>query len=257
MNGITFITATGSRPLAFSLCQNWIRNQTLQPDQWIVIDDGKTPIKPVISLREILYLRRNPLRKDPKQTLLLNLREALPYIKGNKILFIEDDEYYAPKYAETMSAKLDEHEIVGINNARYYYLPTYANCRCGNRKHASLAQTAFRKSFLQEFSRLVTIETDALDMKLWKEVNKTNRGHLFLDDAEPLYVGMKGLPGRRGRGGSHTSESWKYKQSFMDTNKRLLQYWIPDKDDFKIYLDLIAGRLRTRNHLSYFKVRET
>ncbi len=256
MNGITFITPTGSRPLAFSLCQNWIKNQTLQPDLWIVIDDGKTPTKPVISLREILYLRRNPSSTDPKHTLLVNLQKALPYIKGDKILFIEDDEYYAPKFAETISAKLDEHEVVGINNARYYYLPTYASCRVGNKKHASLAQTAFRKSFLREFSRLVDAETGALDMKLWKVITATNRGHLFLDDAEPLYVGMKGLPGRRGRGGGHTSGSWRYQQSFLDANKRLLRYWIPDDDDFKVYLDLMAGKLRTRNCYSYFKVRE-
>lgn len=239
---LIFITPTGDRPLTFALCQRWIEKQTLQPDQWIIVDDGKVPIKPFISLREIRYLRRESQSDDPKHTLLVNLRLALPYVKGDKIIVIEDDDYYAPKYAETMAAKLDEHEVVGIYDSRYYYLPTCANCRAGNKGHASLAQTAFRKSFLPDFKELVRSKTGALDMMLWRVVNKAKRGALFLDDKEPLYVGMKGMPGRRGKGGSHTANSWRYNLSSLDTSQELLRRWIPDEEDFNIYLDLIKGK---------------
>lgn len=251
MEKLTFVTTTGDRPLTFALLQNWIRRQTLQPDQWIIIDDGKEPVKPFISLREIRYLRGESQTENPKAALLSNLRMAAPLIKGDRVLFFEDDEYYASKYAETMVAKLNEHEIVGIYNSRYYYLPTGNNCRVGNAKHASLAQTGFRSSFLQEFRRLANSDTGALDMKLWREQGK-KRGSLFLDDAEPLYVAMKGMPGRAGKGGAHTSDSWRYKLSLLDGNQKLLRLWIPDEDDFNIYVDIIAGRLTRNNYRSYF-----
>lgn len=252
MENITFITPTGDRPLPFVLCQMWIKKQTLQPDQWIIVDDGKTPVKPFISLREIRYLRREPRLDDPDHTLLVNLKMALPYIKGNKILFIEDDEYYAPKYTEIMAAELDKHEIVGIHNSRYYYLPTCSNCRVENKKHASLAQTVFRQSFLSEFEKLVNTKTGALDMKLWREINENKRGFLFLDDDEPLYVAMKGMPGRRGKGGGHTVGSWRYQRSFLDIAQNLLRRWIPDDDDFDIYHDIITEKLTKNNYQSYF-----
>lgn len=242
MENLTFITPTGDRPLAFALCERWISKQTLQPDQWIIVDDGDMPIKSSISLREILYLRRESRIDDPKHALLANLRLALPYVKGGKIMIMEDDEYYAPKYAEIMAAKLDEHEVVGIHNSRYYYLPTCDNCRAGNKGHASLAQTAFRRSFLPDFKELISSETGALDLRLWRMVNGTKRGFLFLDDKEPLYVGMKGMPGRPGKGGSHTPDSWRYKLSFLNASKELLRRWIPDEEDFNTYLDLIKEK---------------
>ena len=241
MENVTFITTTKDRPLAFALCQRWVSKQTLQPDQWIIVDDGKVPIKPSVSLREIRYLRREPRPDDPKHTLLLNLRTLLPLIKGDKIIIIEDDDYYAPRYAETMAAKLEEHEVVGIRNSRYYYLPTCGNCRAGNKMHAALAQTVFRKSFLPEFGELITTKTGALDMKLWRAMGK-GRGFLFSDDLEPLCVGIKGMPGRPSMSGAHTADSWRYQQSLLDISQRLLRLWIPDENDFNVYFDLIKGK---------------
>jgi len=251
MSGVTFITSTGDRPLTFKLCQRWIEQQTLQPIQWIVVDDGLKPVASLITMNKALYLRRKPRDDDPEHTLLVNLKISLPLIKGDKILFIEDDDYYAPKYAETMAAKLEEHEIVGINNSRYYYLPTCGNCRAKNKKHAGLCLTGFRNSFLTDFKKLLTIETGALDMKLWREL-KQGRGYLFSDDYEPLYVGMKGVPGRVGKGGSHTPDSWRYQQTFRDMLQMLLCQWIPNRNDFNIYNDIIKGKLTEKNYLSYF-----
>lgn len=251
MENLTFITTTGDRPLPFVLLQRWISKQTLQPDQWIIIDDGKVPVKPSISIKGIQYLRRESRYDDPKHALLASLKLMLPLIKGNKILFLEDDEYYAPKYAETMVDKLNEHEVVGIRNSRYYYLPTFSNCRAGNEKHASLAQTGFRRSFLPEFEKLTTTNTGALDMKLWREYGG-ERGFIFLDDNEPLYVAMKGVPGRSGKGGAHTPDSWRYKLSFLDTSQKLLRQWIPDDDDFNIYHAIIEGKLTENNYKTYF-----
>jgi len=251
MENITFITPTGDRPLTFALCQKWVKQQTLQPTQWIIVDDGKVPATQTIVMDNIYYLRREPQPDDPQHTLLANLKVALPLVMGDKIMVIEDDDYYAPKYAETMAAKLEDDEIVGIYNGRYYYLPTGGNCRAGNERHASLASTAFRRSFLVKFNKLVNTETGALDMRLWRTIKKGDRGHLFLDDSEPLYVGMKGAPGRPGKGGSHTPISWRYQQSSFDVSQELLRQWIPDENDFNIYRDMIAGKLTEDNYRSY------
>ena len=193
---ITCITPTGDRPLAFALCQRWIMNQTVKPDQWLVIDDGKKPMTPFVPME---YVRREPKSTDPKHTLNLNIKTAIPLIKGDKILILEDDEYYAPQYIEEMSRRLDDHEIVGIIKAKYYHLITGGYSQVGNDRHASLAQTAFRRSLLPELELLVDTKEKYLDIEIWKQVRSRGANlHLFQDSDKLLYVGIKGLPGRAG-----------------------------------------------------------
>ncbi|GAH51904.1 unnamed protein product, partial [marine sediment metagenome] len=194
METLTLITPTGDRPLAFALCQNWIRKQTLQPDQWIVVDDGKVPLKSYVPMQ---YVRREPQPDDPKHTLILNLKTAMPLIKGDKIMIIEDDEYYAPEYIEEMALRLSQHEVVGIGKSKYYHLPLGSYFRIGNMTHASLAQTAFRSSFLPEFKELLRKSNVYLDFNIWKKANEGGCGFIFVDsDKNPLYLGIKSLPGR-------------------------------------------------------------
>jgi hypothetical protein len=154
---ITAITPTGDRPLAFELCKRWMAGQTRKPDQWIIVDDGKEPIPRFVDrdfnpLELFCYVRREPRRDDPSFTLDLNLKAALPHIDGDKILIIEDDEYYAPGYIAEMARRLDSFEVVGICQSKYYHLPTGGYRQIGNTGHASLAETGFRKSFLPFFS---------------------------------------------------------------------------------------------------------
>ena len=65
-------------------------------------------------------MRRPPKRGDA-HTLPANLRAALPLVRGEKLLIIEDDEWYAPDYLARMSAWLDADELVGVTPARYYW----------------------------------------------------------------------------------------------------------------------------------------
>jgi glycosyltransferase involved in cell wall biosynthesis len=114
---ITCITPTGDRSIPFELCKRWILSQTIKPDQWVVVDDGKTPLIPTA---EMDYIRRSPTINDPQHTLLLNLQAGLEVVKGDYIIFIEDDEYYASNYIEEMIKKLSEYEVVGIGCSKYY-----------------------------------------------------------------------------------------------------------------------------------------
>jgi len=240
---LTIITPTGDRPLAFALCQNWVRKQTLQPDQWIVIDDGKIPTEPIVPMQ---YVRREPQTDDPKHTLILNLKTAMPLVKGDKVMIIEDDEYYAPEYLEEMALRLAEHEVVGIARAKYYHLPTGGYLQIANTRHASLAQTGFRSSFMPELSELWEGDP-SLDMRLWQKVGQA-RGLLIVDVFKPLYLGIKGLPGRMGIGAGHNPTLYRGVRDTAD--RAILKKWVPQ--DYQVYLDILNGRLTSENYQSYF-----
>jgi hypothetical protein len=257
---ITAITPTGDRPLAMSLCERWMTNQTVHPDQWLVIDDGQVPFTPSVPME---YVRREPQAGDPRHTLALKLQQAIPLIKGDKIMIIEDDEYYAPTYVEQMSRQLDSGELVGIKQNRYYHVPTGGYYLMHNMGHASLAETAFMSGFLPTFRKAVdaSINLDYLDIRIWR-MGKERAAHnfkfgtrtmttsrarsmaptaksdllLFSDADNPLYVGIKGLPGRAGIGMGHNPAMYTTRDT---AGRRVLKQWIPK--DYQVYLD-IAGQ---------------
>lgn len=238
---ITAITLTGDRNVAFSLCRLWVKNQNVRPTQWIVVDDGSIPMRIEKQEGYLEYVRRTPKSTDPKFTLIENMLTAIPRIKGEKILIMEDDEYYAPEYIEEMSKRLDSYEIAGVGCAKYYHLPTGGYIQHKNMEHASLAETGFRSSFLPSFIRCAQQGMDQywLDDRLWKAVKEGKKNGLkaqiFVDADRPLYVGMKGLPGRKGIGIGHNPFS--YKGRADDINRSVLKKWIPK--DHQIYLDLL------------------
>jgi hypothetical protein len=248
----TCITCTGDRQLAFSLCRRWMENQTVVPDQWIVIDDGQTPMDKN-ELGFATYYRRQPKPgENSHQSMIANLREALKHVTGDRIFIIEDDEYYSPRYIEEMTNRLDKYEVVGIGRSKYYHLPSFRYAKHGNMGHASLAQTCFRRSFLQE--AIAALDGDAYyDIRLWKLVNgkgadglalngntleyisPDKKGLVFDDVKDSLYSGMKGLPGRTGIGSGHKGKQPWY---IPDINKNIIKSWITKKDDLDIYLNL-------------------
>ena len=230
-NGITCITCTGDRQVAFDLCQRWMNHQTVKPDQWIIIDDGKVPTE-VWDLpwtpKQVDYVRREPKSNDPAHTLILNLKEALPKVKGDKIMFIEDDEYYAPTYIEEMSKRLEDHELVGICQSKYYHIAVAKWFRDNNKDQASLAQTAFRKSMLK-FVTTSLKGNQFVDLRIWTYSGKKS---LFVDEPS-LYCGIKGLPGRPGIGQGHDVTMQGYK---TDIGLNMIKAWIPG--NYQYYLSL-------------------
>jgi len=265
MDQITAITLTGDRLLAFALCQNWMSRQTVSPDQWIIVDDGKVPCqwleqKSWKSDGIMNYVRREPMLDDPKPTLHINFWCALSLIKGSKIIIIEDDEYYAPSYMEEMSCRLDRYEVVGIMKSKYYNMASGGYCTNTNVARASLAETAFRSSFLPEFGRLLrngivglselpAIDRTWLDVLIWKLMRESpaDRGFLFIDTNRPLYLGVKGLPGRPGLVG-HGGYPYR---SFDTLDRKVLKQWVPE--DYQIYLDILNGKLTEETYQSYFQ----
>lgn len=235
---ITAITPTGDRPLALSLCCRWMEAQTRRPDQWIIVDDGKTEIYKSLpdfaqKLDGLCYVRRVPEPNDPKFTLSENLKAAIPYIRSEKILIIEDDEYYAPGYIEAVSKHLNKAEVAGIGRSRYYHLPSGGYMIIGNMGHASLAETGFRKSFIPEFIKVLMPGKLYIDYAIWRAAKRRRPARVFYDKP-PLYVGIKGLPGRRGIGRGHDPRIYRKR----DADRSVLKRWIPN--DYRVYLNILG-----------------
>jgi len=233
---VTAITLTGDRPEAFSLCRRWMEHQTRRPDQWIVVDDGQTPLAD----QPGCYIRREPQPADPAHTMLLNMGIALERVEGDVVLIMEDDEYYAPGYIAAMVERLARHEVVGIGRSKYYNVQNGSYLKDCNMDNASLAQTAFRSSFIPEFKALLAGD-QYIDMRLWKLVGNVQelrwnnndagpdrtingRGYIFDDGDNHLYVGIKGMPGRNGIGWGHLPRHPHYK--LRDQDRKILRRWM-------------------------------
>ena len=229
---ITCLTPTGDRPEAFELTRRWIISQTLQPNQWLVIDDGFNPL-PEHLKQGLDYVRREP-SKGEGHTLTSNLKAALPHIKGDKILIIEDDDWYGPDYIKTMSNYLDKFDLVGEGHARYYNLPSLKYRRLMNQISVSLCQTGFNKPFLPTFEKSLPGDP-YVDLRIWAAAN--NYKHIFIDaeDKLQLHCSMKGLKGRRGIGTGHYPDHY-YR---IDRGLKNLVRWV-GVENAKIYLEHIG-----------------
>lgn len=243
---ISVVTCTGDRKISLSLLSRWIKNQTIQPDQWLIVDDGEIPFVPSMNCD---YISRTPQKSDPPHTLGLNLLTAIPHIKGDIVLFCEDDEYYAPAYIQSIVEKFYKgYEAVGICRSKYYNLRYRTYYVHSTVDHASLAQTAIKKEYLGKLKGMLNGDP-FIDIRIWEEVsgkrvslsNPTEkgkefilnggRGYLFDDGQENcLYVGMKGMPGRKGIGIGHKGAGT------FDPNFEVLKKWNPR--DYQSYVDL-------------------
>lgn len=259
VKGVTCITCTGDRPLAFSLSKKWIESQKQKPSRWIIIDDGKVPIEEKLDASYIQYIRREPQETDPKHTMIMNLKEGLRHVLGDKVFIWEDDEYYSPDYIRDLSALLDKYEVVGIGRSKYYHLRSRTFYAHPNMGHASLAQTCFRKSFLPPLNKIIDGDS-FLDIRIWGSINpgqvnlketgkseiisKDGRGYIFDDKKKSLYVGMKGLPGRGGIGSGHKGIGT------HDPTGSKLREWIWNDEHFKIYFNFDKNNFQTENKIS-------
>lgn len=231
---ITCLTPTGDRTGPFSLARIWMARQTVQPDQWLVIDDGFTPMP--MELREGLdYIRRKPTSGEG-HTLVKNMKFALPHIKGDVILIIEDDDWYGDKYIEMMCEHLKSHDLVGEGCSRYYHVSAMKYVRLQNREHTSLCQTGFNRILLPMFEQ--ALDGDPyIDMRFWLDKAR-NYGFLFYDtnDALKLHCSLKGLNGRPGIGTGHNRKENYYRQ---DSGYKMLKRWVGE-ENCQIYLNHVG-----------------
>jgi hypothetical protein len=190
---LTLITPTGDRPESFALCEDWIRRQRYCGDyEWIVVDDGHTPTQCTLGQH---YIRREP---SEGHTLCANLRAALPHVNGERLLIIEDDEFYGPDYLSTMVAQLLFADLVGERASKYYFVKERKWMQYPSWHHVALCRIGITSAVYPELQRAVyNFDHRSVDLRLWnlwtgsRKVWMDKRGDLRLG------VGMKGLPGRQ------------------------------------------------------------
>lgn len=246
---ICIVTPTRNRLQTIRLLARWLMQQTVRPDLWVVVDDGEQDVPFEAPMTHLIKRRRNG--NEPIHSLCLNLRQALPYMLGDKILICEDDEYYAPTYLEEMAKRLDQAPAVGIGYSKYYHLGLRSPFVHENMAHASLAQTSFRRELIGDFIQALADPKDNfVDIKFWRMVR--SRGIVWRDGdsykkpeapfpggitAGAQYVGMKGMPGHPGIGFGHKAMPG-YRQ---DPTLEWLRRWIRP-EDFQFY-EKIAEKL--------------
>lgn len=211
---VALITCTGARPEAFNICEKLLYNQTAKLDQWVLIDDTASWKEGVNSQRP-------------------NMLAALTQVKSDYILIIEDDDYYAPNYVETMVSLLNKAPVVGLSNSRYYHvgIPGYLTRK--NYEHASLCHTGFRSEYLPLMEAAVQSGELFFDIQFWKQV-KALEIPFILHANSSISVGMKGMPGRAGIGSGHRTKGYLY-----DAGHVKLKEWV--KSDYPLYEPYIRG----------------
>ncbi len=199
--GVSIITPTGDRPVAFALAERWVARQTRPPEQWIVVDDGRVETTPRAGQE---YVRRSePNVAGP--SLNRNLIVALRRVRHEFVVVVEDDDWYSPTYLERMVAHLQETPLAGEGRARYYNVRNRGYRQLVNHRHASLCQTGFSSKLVapiaEDARALLRCSTPFVDLRIWRHFRQRGVGRVFAQ--ENLAVGIKGMPGRGGYGMGH------------------------------------------------------
>ena len=192
---LTLITPTGDRPEAFKLCERWIANQYYTGDyRWIVVDDGVEPTQ--TTNKNIEYIRLPPATYNTQKR---NLLEGLSRVSTNdKLVHIEDDDYYNPNWLGIMDVYLDKFDLVGETNTIYYNIRTLKYLENKNNTHSSLCSTGMTGEAIKHFYSVCRCNDLMIDIRMWRSF--TGSKHLLNSNN---VIGMKGLPGRLGIGAGH------------------------------------------------------
>lgn len=200
---VTTVTCTGDRPEAFALCERYLARQTVKPAQMLVLDDGAVPT-PCTLGQEYHHWPELSGRGSMVKKLRRAMNEGI--IKGDAIVFAEDDDWISADYLEWCAAGLSKYALYGEGRALYYNVRNQFWFEHANMTHASLCATAVRRELFPWLKQQCEVSDEPfLDVRLW------NRCPLSARVADPYAdssrrrrsVGIKAMPGRTGYGGGH------------------------------------------------------
>lgn len=208
MADYTVVTPTGDRAAFFNRCLHMVTTQTLPPRQWVVVDDGETALSDQMQIPDwVTYIRRPRRADDPPHTLSVNMLAALEHVTQDRVLIMEDDDWYAPFYAEFMLPYLDTADLIGLNKIRYYHLRAGLWKTGTPPRHTAFAQSAFRRGHAWDHLAAVCRtnfteirEKGVLDRHWWHTFE--GKKHLIADHP-CLHLGFKGVFGRAGLADGH------------------------------------------------------
>lgn len=206
-----------------------MKRQTYKkPYEWVVVDDG--PESTLCTMGQ-KYIRGPVTWYEGHNTQRGNMDAGLKAATGDKLLFIEDDEYISPDYLSVYADMLNYTQAVGEACAKYYHIGMPAFMELHNQDSASLTQTGIRRELIPLMDRAVNSGEFFFDIFFWKKVHKEHVQAILFYEKNLLY-GMKGLPGRHGLGGGHD----KNKGYMIDQGHTTLKKWLGV--DAQYYIDL-------------------
>lgn len=225
---VTLLTCACDRPEAFELCETYMARQTVKPLQWLVLDDDETPTKCTAGQEYYHwpeYRGRGSLVNKIRRALTDNL------VKGDALLFIENDDWYAPDYIEWSIAGLRKTPLFGEGRALYYNVQHKFWYEHQNLKHASLCATSLTRSLYPWLLKQCTVSSEPfLDVRLWNYQQSVSHVSDPYANGKRLRrsVGIKAMPGRTGYGGGHRGRD---KSSVGDPELKKLRSLIGDDAD--------------------------
>lgn len=225
---VTAITCTGDRPICFKKCCEYMKRQLLQPDQWIIVDDGVTPMENIP--READYYRLDHIPNA--HTLPRNMRFALPKVEGDKVVIFEDDDYYSKHYISEIT-KPDK-PLVGGGTIYAYHVKTGKYIKSDFVYGPAFAQMCFIKELIPVVYDISTRKIINIDVVLWKEI----KGFALLTQ-KPLLVSIKAMPGRSGATTLHDENQ------YMDIDDGEVKSWFDEEwaeEDMNFYLRFLIEK---------------
>jgi hypothetical protein len=237
--GLTVVTCTGDRPKPFSLCVEYMARQSRKPDQWVIVDDGAVPLghearqlERHCGIGEVQIVRRLPRPDDPAHTLSVNLLAALDRVANERVVFVEDDDWYGREHVALVEDGLRSHELFGFQGIVYYHVGRRCHRRIGETMpHSSLCQTGMTADAFPVLRKICSNDRGArecgfIDLRLWREF----QGAKWLSDNAGTVVGIKGLPGRIG-----LTSGWRNVNSYThDPSMKFLESLIgPDVENYR------------------------
>lgn len=196
------------RPEFLDNCLRMIHNQTMQPSLIQLVNDD-----PITDECDITWRYRNGY-------------DRLRNCGLDCILLVENDDWYAPNYIETMVNqwnKAGQPEIIGTNYTIYYHIGINKHFTMNHQRRASAMNTLIKPDL--NFSWCVDKEPYT-DLHLWK----TLKGHTF-NPPQIISIGIKHGVGKCG-GRNHTCSFHRYIND--DSNKEFLKQHM-DSESFYFY----------------------
>jgi len=223
----TVITPTGDRPGPLTICYAMMAKQTIKPAQWIIIDDGLGESLKLPPDANIEFIKRERKPGEPDHTLPLQLQKAISRVKTNKVIIIEDDDWYDKEYLEKTSNLLDQYDLVGLTHNTYYFVKDkewFTHC---NVVHSSLCSTGFAKKAFPFFNQ-VRLDWPFVDLDLWRKGRRQLqlKHHLYRSE-KIMVLGIKQLPGRIG--------------VTYDSNRRQLKNGMRKDNDLSFFKSVVGN----------------
>jgi glycosyltransferase involved in cell wall biosynthesis len=210
---VTVITPTADQPIGIALLERWMRRQTVQPSQWIVADDGLAPAELSLGQEHLVRERAH----EGGRSLAANLLAAIKVARGERILIMEHDDYYAPDHIAVQLDHLGDHVATGARRIRYYNVAA-RGFKVMRNTGSALCNTALTREALPQLraaaERCLGTGEIGVDGLFWSAV----RGQVH--DVDTV-VGIKALPGRQGLGVGHRHLGWQ-----LDPELEQLRAWI-------------------------------